>query len=112
MRYHPIPSISPSRKQLSSHQVLTGTFRCRQEPALFPPAEAKRHDFRVIFVTKCQFRMEKGKDNTSNGVLSHVPSRRAYLRRVLTLAHQLRVRPLVHDVLRRKSAVHRAGSGR
>ena len=30
-----------------------------------------------IVITKCQFQMERGKRNTSHGVSSHVPSRRA-----------------------------------
>ncbi len=30
-------------------------------PALFPPSVVKSPDFRVIFVAKCQSRMEKGK---------------------------------------------------
>ena len=34
----------------------------------------KLADFGAIFVTKCQFRMDKGKHNPLNGVSSHVPS--------------------------------------
>ena len=78
MRYHPILSIALPRKWLPSHLAQIGNFPCRQEPAVFPPFEAKRDDFRAMFVTKCQFRMEKGKHHTANGVSSHVPSRRAY----------------------------------
>src|SRR5262245_39863779 len=51
-----------------------GNFPYRQEPAVFPYSEAQRNDFRAIFVTKCQFRIDKGKHNHSNGVSSHVPS--------------------------------------
>ena len=61
-----------------AHHAPSGNFRCRQEPAVFRHCEAKRNDFRAIFVTKCQFQMEKGKHNTSNGVSSHLPSRRAF----------------------------------
>ena len=74
MRYHPISSILLPRKQLPSKQAQRGNFRCRQEPAVFPYPEAYRNNFRAIFVTKCQFRMDKGKRNHSNGGSSHVPS--------------------------------------
>src|SRR5262249_44597984 len=40
----------------------------------FPYPEAQRNDFRAIFTTKCQFRLDKGKHNSSNGASSHVPS--------------------------------------
>jgi hypothetical protein len=33
---------------------------------------------RMCDSTKCQFQMEKGQDNTANGLLAHLPSRRAY----------------------------------
>ena len=72
VRYHPISSISLPRKQLPSQQAQRENFRWRQEPAVFPYSELQRNDFWASFVTKCQFRMDKGKRNPSNGVLSHV----------------------------------------
>ena len=74
MRYYPISSIPLSCKQLPFQQAQRGNFRCRQEPAVLTRSEAKRIDFQSMFVAKCQFRIEKGKHNTSNGVSSHVPS--------------------------------------
>jgi hypothetical protein len=78
VRYHPILSTALLRKQLSSHRAPRGNCRYREEPAVFLPSAVRRSDFWAIFMTKCQFRMEKGKHKTSNGVSSHVPSRRAY----------------------------------
>jgi hypothetical protein len=54
----PFSLISLSRKLLSTHHAPSGNLRCRQEPAVFLYSEANRNDFRTIFVTKCQFRME------------------------------------------------------
>src|SRR5262245_16121753 len=55
------------------------SFPLRQEPAVFTSFGVKRLDFGAVLLAKCQFRMERGKHNTSNGVSSHVPSCRAII---------------------------------
>jgi len=98
VQYHPILSTALLRKQLSSHRAPRGNCRYREEPAVFLPSAVRRSDFWAIFMTKCQFRMEKGKHKTSNGVSSHVPSRRAKL---ATLRRRLLRFPQVGKTLKK-----------